>query len=139
MVTRIALILAGLVLPATPGEARRAPDDDLDAEDLASRRQYERDEKKMIRELIRGWTWAAMPPVGFEDDDEAMLCDLHFIANCQSCRNWAVHNGEGAKEEDGEGDDLAWMSHGISPVRNSTILVYCAGVGGRAGGGMLAA
>src|SRR3954454_10981732 len=70
MVTRIALILAGLVLPATPGEARRAPDDDLDAEDLASRRQYERDEKKMIRELIRGWTWAAMPPVGFEDDDE---------------------------------------------------------------------
>jgi hypothetical protein len=70
MVTRIALILAGLVLPATPGEARRAPDDDLDADDIAFRRQYERDEKKMIRELVREWTWAAMPPVGFDEDDE---------------------------------------------------------------------
>jgi len=23
-----------------------------------------------------------------DDDDEALLCDLHFIAHCQSCTNW---------------------------------------------------
>ena len=70
MVTRIALIVAVLVLTATPGEARRAPDDDLDADAIAFRRKYDQDEKKMIRDLVRGWTWAAMPPVGVEGDDE---------------------------------------------------------------------
>lgn len=47
-----------------------------------------------------------------EDDEEAVLCDLHFIANCQSCKSWD-------KQEDGDADaadedDGAWMSHSLS-------------------------
>jgi len=45
-------------------------------------------------------------PVG---DDEAELCDLHFIANCQSCTSWDKQ----AKEDS---DDEGWMSHSLSCV-----------------------
>ena len=41
-------------------------------------------------------------------DEEAELCDLHFIANCQSCRSW--DKAEKAEESDDEG----WMSHALS-------------------------
>lgn len=40
-------------------------------------------------------------------DDEAELCDLHFIANCQSCTSWD-------KQEKEESDDEGWMSHTLS-------------------------
>lgn len=40
-------------------------------------------------------------------DDEAELCDLHFIANCQSCTAWD-------KQENEESDDEGWMSHSLS-------------------------
>ncbi|KAJ5622604.1 hypothetical protein N7528_005836 [Penicillium herquei] len=47
---------------------------------------------------------------GDEDDEEAQLCDLHFIANCQSCQSWDKEN-----PEDGDGDNAdeeeGWMSH----------------------------
>lgn len=46
-----------------------------------------------------------------EDDEEATLCDLHFIANCQSCSRWD-ETGSNA-EEDAE-DDKPWMSHSLS-------------------------
>ncbi|TFA99221.1 Peptidyl-prolyl isomerase CWC27 [Trichoderma ghanense] len=39
--------------------------------------------------------------------DEAELCDLHFIANCQSCTSWD-------KQEKEESDDEGWMSHALS-------------------------
>ncbi|KAF3070408.1 Peptidyl-prolyl isomerase CWC27 [Daldinia childiae] len=42
-----------------------------------------------------------------EQDDEAELCDLHFIANCQSCNSWD-------KAEKEESDDEGWMSHALS-------------------------
>ncbi|KAI0008425.1 cyclophilin-like protein [Xylariaceae sp. FL0662B] len=45
-------------------------------------------------------------PAG-EQDDEAALCDLHFIANCQSCNTWD-------KAEKEESDDEGWMSHSLS-------------------------
>ncbi|EGX90986.1 peptidyl-prolyl isomerase CWC27 [Cordyceps militaris CM01] len=41
------------------------------------------------------------------EDDEAGLCDLHFIANCQSCTSWD-------KQEKEESDDEGWMSHQLS-------------------------
>ncbi|MCJ1315847.1 Peptidyl-prolyl isomerase cwc27 [Xylographa vitiligo] len=47
-----------------------------------------------------------------EDDDEAHLCDLHFIANCQSCRSWDKALEEAADDDDN--DDGAWMSHALS-------------------------
>lgn len=40
-------------------------------------------------------------------DDEADLCDLHFIANCQSCTAWD-------KQDKEESDDEGWMSHSLS-------------------------
>ncbi len=46
-----------------------------------------------------------------EDDEEANLCDLHFIANCQSCKSWDTHAEGGNPEED---DDRGWMSHALS-------------------------
>ena len=39
--------------------------------------------------------------------EEAELCDLHFIANCQSCTTWD-------KQEKEESDDEGWMSHSLS-------------------------
>ncbi|KAK9437532.1 peptidyl-prolyl isomerase CWC27 [Metarhizium brunneum] len=39
--------------------------------------------------------------------DEAELCDLHFIANCQSCTAWDKQGKE-------ESDDEGWMSHSLS-------------------------
>ncbi|KAH7005635.1 peptidyl-prolyl isomerase CWC27 [Fusarium venenatum] len=40
-------------------------------------------------------------------NEEAELCDLHFIANCQSCTSWD-------KQEKDESDDEGWMSHALS-------------------------
>lgn len=40
-------------------------------------------------------------------DEEAELCDLHFIANCQSCTSWD-------KQEKEDSDDEGWMSHALS-------------------------
>ena len=45
------------------------------------------------------------------DDEEAALCDLHFIANCQSCSKW---DAQADKESDEEDDDAGWMSHALS-------------------------
>ncbi|KAI1165417.1 cyclophilin-like protein [Nemania serpens] len=42
-----------------------------------------------------------------EIEGEAELCDLHFIANCQSCTSW-----DKAEKEDS--DDEGWMSHALS-------------------------
>ena len=47
---------------------------------------------------------------GENNDEEAELCDLHFIANCQSCKSW---NEQGADEETDDGD-RGWMSHALS-------------------------
>ena len=51
-----------------------------------------------------------------KDEDEAALCDLHFIANCQSCSDWE-RNGEGLEgERAGREDenDVDWMTHSLS-------------------------
>ena len=47
-----------------------------------------------------------------EDDEEAHLCDLHFIANCQSCQSWDKLPAD--ITQDNEDDDTGWMSHALS-------------------------
>ena len=42
-----------------------------------------------------------------DQDEEGEVCDLHFIANCQSCKAWD-------KEAKDESDDEGWMSHTLS-------------------------
>lgn len=44
-----------------------------------------------------------------EGSEEDALCDLHFIANCQSCKSWDIH-GEGGEPD----DDSGWISHALS-------------------------
>ncbi|OAG42687.1 hypothetical protein AYO21_02970 [Fonsecaea monophora] len=48
---------------------------------------------------------------GGEEDEEAVLCDLHFIANCQSCSKWDDPTNAEADESE---DDSQWMSHSLS-------------------------
>lgn len=43
-----------------------------------------------------------------DDAAEEEVCDLHFIANCQSCKAW-----DKAEAKD-ESDDEGWMSHSLS-------------------------
>ncbi|KIH91269.1 peptidyl-prolyl cis-trans isomerase SDCCAG10 [Sporothrix brasiliensis 5110] len=52
----------------------------------------------------------AGPDVG-EGEGDGTVCDLHFIANCQSCRPWDK-NGEDGQVSDSDGED--WMSHTLN-------------------------
>ncbi|KAK4152032.1 cyclophilin-like domain-containing protein [Chaetomidium leptoderma] len=42
-----------------------------------------------------------------DQDEEGEVCDLHFIANCQSCKAWD-------QEVKDDSDDEGWMSHTLS-------------------------
>ena len=46
-------------------------------------------------------------------DEEAELCDLHFIANCQSCQSWDQDKPDAEANEDGD-DDPGWMAHQLT-------------------------
>lgn len=45
-------------------------------------------------------------------DEEAVLCDLHFIANCQSCSDWADDNNDGRDAENDE--DRGFLNHSLT-------------------------
>lgn len=47
-----------------------------------------------------------------EGDEEANLCDLHFITNCQSCQSW--DNDLANKTIGQNDDDQGWLSHALS-------------------------
>lgn len=55
-------------------------------------------------------------PLGAEKsttvEEEAGLCDLHFITNCESCLSWDKHMSENVDEDEDEGD--AWMAHALT-------------------------
>ncbi|USW51624.1 Putative cyclophilin-type peptidyl-prolyl cis-trans isomerase domain-containing protein [Septoria linicola] len=51
------------------------------------------------------------------DDEEAALCDLHFIANCQSCKAWD-DNPEGEAEDDAD-DDVSWMAKKLTFAKDT--------------------
>ena len=53
----------------------------------------------------------AQPSATENDDDEAALCDLHFIANCQSCKAWTDGNENDVAERQG---DPGWMAHQLT-------------------------
>jgi peptidyl-prolyl cis-trans isomerase SDCCAG10 len=58
------------------------------------------------------------PTTAEADDEEAALCDLHFIANCQSCRAWDDEKADGEAEADDD-DDPGWMAHQLSFARDT--------------------
>ena len=43
------------------------------------------------------------------EDAEAQLCDLHFIANCQSCRSW--DSPQELTADEAKADDAGWLTH----------------------------
>lgn len=45
---------------------------------------------------------------GSKDEGDEAVCDLHFIAGCQSCKAWDK------EEEEESDDDAGWMSHSLS-------------------------
>lgn len=52
-----------------------------------------------------------------DDDEEAPLCDLHFIANCQSCSRWdsaLLSKTDNAADENSDDDGKEWLSHSLS-------------------------
>lgn len=52
------------------------------------------------------------------EDEEADLCDLHFIMNCQSCKSWDDDKPEETVEMDGD-DDSSWMSHTLNFAKDT--------------------
>jgi peptidyl-prolyl cis-trans isomerase SDCCAG10 len=56
-----------------------------------------------------------------EEDEEAIVCDLHFIANCQSCRAWdePAESGAGGGTTEQTGEEEDWMSHRLSFARDN--------------------
>ena len=48
-------------------------------------------------------------PENINEDEEAAVCDLHFIVDCQSCKSWDAQD-----EADAGDDDKGWMSHALS-------------------------
>lgn len=46
------------------------------------------------------------------DEDEAELCDLHFIVNCASCQSWDKHISENVDEDEDVGN--VWMAHALT-------------------------
>ncbi|KAH6847865.1 cyclophilin-like domain-containing protein [Chaetomium sp. MPI-CAGE-AT-0009] len=59
------------------------------------------DEKKTSQPMMKE------PEEGDNQDEEAEVCDLHFISDCQSCKAWD-------KEDQDESDDEGWMSHTLT-------------------------
>jgi len=49
-----------------------------------------------------------------DDDEEAALCDLHFIAHCQSCAQWANDTNNNPDNDDGADDDTDWLGHTLT-------------------------
>ncbi|KAI4242457.1 MAG: hypothetical protein L6R40_004011 [Gallowayella cf. fulva] len=48
-------------------------------------------------------------------DEEEALCDLHFIANCQSCQSWEKQiQSPGDDDAVNDDDDTGWMSHALN-------------------------
>ncbi|KAJ8108867.1 hypothetical protein OPT61_g7871 [Boeremia exigua] len=45
---------------------------------------------------------------GKAEEEDEIVCDLHFIAGCQSCKAWDK------EEEEESDDDAGWMSHSLS-------------------------
>ncbi|KAE8354572.1 cyclophilin-like domain-containing protein [Aspergillus coremiiformis] len=45
------------------------------------------------------------------EDEEAQLCDLHFIANCQSCKTWDTEAADGGNAGTAAEEDGGWLTH----------------------------
>ncbi|KAF2208762.1 hypothetical protein CERZMDRAFT_48662 [Cercospora zeae-maydis SCOH1-5] len=58
------------------------------------------------------------PAAADAEDDEAALCDLHFIANCESCKKWDEDKLDGDAEDDGN-EDMSWMAKKLTFAKDT--------------------
>lgn len=84
-------------------------------EDLPSQNQEAESSKS---EATTNGKAAQNPEPTTVDEEEADLCDLHFIANCQSCRAWDDEKPDGDAEADGD-DDPGWMAHQLTFAKDT--------------------
>lgn len=59
---------------------------------------------------------ASEAPAGGDEDEDQNLCDLHFVANCQSCKSWEDDDKE---EADDDANDPSWMAHNLSFAKDT--------------------
>lgn len=131
-----------------PGGTASKPEDDKQALEIL--RAFKQKLEAAGGDKMQGVsTTAAVPPPGTnttnttnntngaadtttDADEEAALCDLHFISNCQSCQSWDKHlpldgdhpnrTGRAGRDQEGQDNDddddnddaRAWMSHTLS-------------------------
>lgn len=97
------------------GGAHSTSRDDQKALDLLkafrSKLEHAEPEPQMPTEISTTEPEAEADRAPAEEDDEAALCDLHFIANCQSCRKW---DAQGEMDDHEDDNNTSWMSHALS-------------------------
>ena len=57
------------------------------------------------------------------EDEDSQICDLHFIANCQSCSNWSNshpsdHSAPTTTAHIDDDNDRAFLQHSLSFVKD---------------------
>nr|OQO32164.1 hypothetical protein B0A51_00533 [Rachicladosporium sp. CCFEE 5018] len=115
------------MIPATSTRARKRgkPTDDKSSFDLFNAWKKQLDETHSAEPPVatngthQPFTdpSANPAPTDTAEDDEAALCDLHFIANCQSCKSWDEGQPDHEADEDGD-DDPGWMSHRLIAAKD---------------------
>ena len=93
--------------------------ENADGEKSASRKKARHNDGKMKSDENNETSLVRTQQDEEAEDEEQQLCDLHFIANCQSCRAWDVADGnaaEGGGDGGGKGqvnddDETDWMTH----------------------------
>ncbi|KAI9825254.1 MAG: Peptidyl-prolyl isomerase cwc27 [Thelocarpon impressellum] len=100
------------LIPATSIRGRKrkhgADRAEADQEALAMLQAFKDRLSKAAEEVEVAPTERLRAEVEEGSDEEAALCDLHFIAHCESCRAWDVPGEEGVDEKE---DDSSWLGH----------------------------
>ncbi|CAD0114013.1 unnamed protein product [Aureobasidium uvarum] len=112
------------MIPASATRGRKRGKAKEDASSLSTFNAFKKRLEKLPAEkepATATTTTAAIPEVNTTQTESALdtedkLCDLHFIANCQSCSTW--HDEDENKEEEDD-NDATWMSHALSFAKDT--------------------
>lgn len=100
-------------------ESTQAGDDERNHLDSLARKQPKTPPLKTDNAVAAAKQQQKEVVVVEEEEEEDQLCDLHFIANCQSCKAWAEPHSHGEQaateaasdEDDGNGGSTSWLTH----------------------------
>ncbi|KAH0380266.1 cyclophilin-like protein, partial [Aureobasidium melanogenum] len=111
-----------MMIPASATRGRKRGKAKEDASSLSTFNDFKKRLEKLPAEKVSTTTTSTTTIPDSKQatesamDTEEKLCDLHFIANCQSCSNWQ-DEAENAEEEDD--NDTTWMSHALSFAKDT--------------------